>query len=128
MTTQITQCAVAVCLIGTPLDGQNNDTILTGEQLGSFIDNELDNVHITGLRTVVVDPYIEQRIDAAEDLASLSTDVWLDTAPSFSCIEADVVARFLSCFVNAETAEAFLDVHAESDDEHDSHHNRNVGT
>lgn len=131
MTTQTTQTTtetnIAVCLIGTPVSGSDAGAVLTAEEISGFIGNELDNVRNTGLRAVIVDPDIEERIEAAEELASLSIDVWFDTASCFSCVEANAVARFLTCFVDAETAGAFLDAHAESDDEGDAHHDRNVG-
>jgi hypothetical protein len=111
---------VAVCFVGLPDGGQTNDAV-TGDDVVGFIENELMNSRIVGLAGQVIPANIVERINAADELAALGMELWLDQATAFTCVEAETLARFLRCHDNTEGADAFLEAHNAGDDEEDQH-------
>lgn len=59
------------------------------------------------------------RLEAAEALADLDASVWFDNAEHFNCIEADVIAKFLTAY--GGDGDSFLASHSIDDDEGDRH-------
>jgi hypothetical protein len=65
---------------------------------------------------------VEHKMAALGALVELDESTWLNQAPAFTCMEADVVARFLTAWKEPGIAGDFLERHALDDDEGDDHY------
>jgi hypothetical protein len=65
---------------------------------------------------------IKPVLDALHDLACCDRDMWYMNATSFTCSEAEAIAGLLCALGGDEDAEAFMDAHADGDEEDDAHY------